>query len=82
MIIKGFVYILEMINGRYYIGSSKNVKRRFDEHNRGLVKSTKNNRPLKLLFVKEFETYDLALKKELSLKKQKDRKAVERFMAL
>jgi len=32
--------------------------------------------------VKEFETYDLALKKELSLKKQKDRKAVERFMAL
>ncbi len=82
MIIKWFVYILEMINWRYYIWSSKNVKRRFDEHNRWLVKSTKNNRPLKLLFVKEFETYDLALKKELSLKKQKDRKAVERFMAL
>ncbi|HRX63884.1 MAG TPA: GIY-YIG nuclease family protein [Candidatus Absconditabacterales bacterium] len=71
-----------MKNGKYYIGSSQNVERRFEEHNRGLVKSTKNNRPLKLLFVKEFKDYNSALKQELSLKKQKDRKAVERFMAL
>jgi len=34
------------------------------------------------LFVKEFKDYNSALKQELSLKKQKDRKAVERFMAL
>ncbi len=82
MITKWFVYILEMRNWRYYIWSTKNVERRFDEHVRWIVTSTRNNRPLKLLFVKEFEGYSLALNKELSLKKQKNRKAVERFMAL
>ncbi len=80
--IKWFVYILEMKNWRYYIWSTNNIERRLAEHNRWIVKSTKNNRPLKLLFKKEFEDYSSALKKELSLKKQKDRKAVERFMAL
>ncbi len=77
----GFVYILEMKNWRYYIGSSSNVNRRFDEHCRWLVKSTKHNRPLKLLFIKKYDSIQLALQQELYLKKQKSRQVIQKFMA-
>jgi len=78
---KWYVYILKMRNWRYYIWSSIDVDRRFDEHCRWLCKSTRNNRPLLLLYKKEFENYNLALKTELYLKKQKSKKTVDNFIA-
>lgn len=40
------VYILEsQKNYRYYIGSTDNISRRFDDHNFGKVASTRNLRP-------------------------------------
>ena len=77
---KWYVYILEMDNGKYYIWSTKNVDRRFGEHNRWLCKSTRYNRPLKLLFSKEYENYQSALKMEQTLKKWKSREKVDEFM--
>jgi putative endonuclease len=79
---KWYVYILEMNNWKYYIWSTKNVERRFDEHCRWLTKSTRNNRPLKLLFCKEYDNYQTALEMELYLKRQKSRKVVEDFMGI
>jgi len=47
-----YVYILKSIKyGRYYIGLTKNVVRRFIEHNSGWVKKTKFYRPFKLVHV-------------------------------
>ena len=77
---KWYVYILEMDNWKYYVWSTKDVNRRFDEHCRWLTKSTKNNRPLKLLYCREFEDYRDAIKMEYYLKKQKSRKIIEKFM--
>jgi putative endonuclease len=38
-----FVYVLRsQITGRLYIGSTSDVKRRLDEHNAGLNRSTKH----------------------------------------
>lgn len=79
---KGYVYILEMRNGKYYIWSTMNVERRFAEHSRGHVESTKNNRPLRLLYYKEFDTDLAAKRKEMRLKKQKSKKMIQQFMAL
>ena len=79
---KWYVYILEMNNWKYYIWSTKDVKRRFDEHCRWLTKSTRNNRPLKLLFYKEYDNYQTAFEMELYLKRQKSRKIVEDFMGI
>ncbi len=46
---KAGVYILKSLkNGYYYIGSSDNIERRFSQHNKGLVKATKNISPLEL----------------------------------
>lgn len=77
---KWYVYVLWMRNWRYYIWSTKDVNRRFTEHCRWLTLSTRNNRPLKLLYYREFESYRDAIKMEYYLKKQKSRKIVEKFM--
>jgi len=60
-----FVYILmsERDNG-WYIGSTVDIIERLKNHNYGRVKSTKNRRPLKLIYSEQFPNKILALKAE------------------
>ena len=56
-----YVYILFSLNDkRLYIGFTKDLKKRFLKHKYGEVKSTKNRRPLKLIYyeayLKEIDT--------------------------
>ncbi len=44
-----YVYVLLLTNGDLYKGSTSDLKKRFIEHNKGKVASTKNFRPLKLI---------------------------------
>ena len=43
-------------DNKLYIGSTENFKRRFDEHCLGLVKSTRNRRPLEVVYKEEWQT--------------------------
>ena len=46
-----FTYVLENEkDGRLYIGTTTNLKKRLGLHKQGNVKSTKNRRPLKLVY--------------------------------
>ena len=46
-----FVYVLlSEIDNKFYTGYTKNVELRFEQHQKGLVYSTKNRRPLKLIY--------------------------------
>ena len=46
-----YAYILESIKtGELYIGSTKDIKRRLEEHNNGLNFSTKPYRPWKCIY--------------------------------
>ncbi len=54
---------------KYYIGSSSNLKKRFDSHCQGKIKSTKNRRPLKLVYYESYANKKLATTRELNLKK-------------
>ena len=46
-----YVYILlSGKDGKFYTGYTKNLKLRFEQHNKGLVESTKNRIPLKLIY--------------------------------
>jgi putative endonuclease len=67
-----FVYVLlsEKDNKRY-IGYTNNLERRLSEHNSGLVKSTKNRRPLKLIYFEEFAIKSDALSREKKIKAKK-----------
>lgn len=46
-----YVYVLKSDkDNKNYTGYAKNLKLRFEQHNNGLVESTKNRRPLKLIY--------------------------------
>ena len=51
-----YLYILLLKNDKLYTGTSENLKRRFSEHVKGKVESTKNSRPVKLI---HYEAYIL-----------------------
>ncbi|MDO8482220.1 MAG: GIY-YIG nuclease family protein [bacterium] len=77
-----FVYILQSEkNGRYYIGSTDNLARRLEEHQRGKTLSLKNLVPVRLVFSKEYATMSDARGIEAKLKRFKSRKIIERIIA-
>ena len=46
-----YIYILlSEVDGNYYTGYTNNLKKRVSLHNEGKVKSTKNRRPLKIVY--------------------------------
>ena len=77
---KGYIYILICRNNRYYVGSSNNLKRRIEQHNRGKVKSTKNLRPVKLAFYQIYPSVKIARKVESWVKKQKSKNIIEQII--
>lgn len=76
-----YVYILLLVNWSYYIWSTDNLERRLQQHELWQVISTKNNRPLKLLFSKSYDTLKTARKIEYKIKSTKKRIYVEKFIA-
>ena len=46
-----YTYVLRSeIDNNFYTGYTKDLKLRFEEHEKGRVESTKNRRPLKLVY--------------------------------
>ena len=46
-----YVYVLlSLKGGKFYTGYTKNLKLRFGQHQKGLVESTRNRRPFKLIY--------------------------------
>jgi putative endonuclease len=61
-----YVYILQSLkNNKTYVGYTYEINQRLYKHNKGFVRSTKNERPLKLLISEEYETKAEAKKREL-----------------
>lgn len=66
---KFFVYILRsQKDGKRYIGMTGYLKLRIAEHEKGLVQSTRNRRPLHLIYQEECVTKKEAEKRELFFK--------------
>jgi putative endonuclease len=77
----GYVYILKSISKlKYYIGSCVNIEKRFNQHNSGLVLSTKGMRPLSLEFYHQYPTIKEARRIEYRLKKLKSRIIIEQII--
>jgi putative endonuclease len=46
-----YVYVLKSLkDGKFYTGYSQNLKLRFEQHSNGEVSSTKDRRPLELIY--------------------------------
>lgn len=56
---KGYVYILKCADGSYYTGSTNDIEARFYQHQQGEgANYTKKRRPVKLVFLEEFDRID------------------------
>jgi len=64
-----YTYILKSLkDNKLYTGYTKNMKVRFDQHNKGLVDSTKDRRPLILIYFEACLSREDALHREKYLK--------------
>jgi putative endonuclease len=70
-----FAYVIYSVDfDRYYVGISLDVEYRLTEHNKGKTKSTKVFRPWKIIHIEEYESRQLARKREVYLKSAAGRK--------
>jgi putative endonuclease len=79
--VRGFVYILysQKLN-KYYIGSTTDIERRVEEHNRGKEKFTSTGLPWKLVYNEEYDNLTLARQRERFIKKMKSRIFIENMI--
>ncbi len=65
-----YVYIIQSVkySKRFYIGFSKNIKERIDEHNSGKSTHTNKFKPWKLVYYSAFNSKKKALSFEKYLK--------------
>ena len=62
------VYILRCMNDSLYTGITKDVKRRFSEHQRKGARYTSYNPPVKVVYKEALRTRSQALKREAEIK--------------
>ena len=76
-----FVYILQsQKDGRYYIGSTRDVEARLIFHNKVLQRSTKSRIPLVLVYSETFTNKLDALKREKQMKAYKGGNAFKKLL--
>ncbi len=77
-----YTYILENQLGILYIGQTGNPDIRFNWHNTGKSKFTKNKGPWEVIFTKEFQTRIEAIKFEKYLKSLKNPRYIKDHIIL
>ena len=68
------VYAIQNAAGRIYIGQTRNLSQRLNAHNAGLVRSTKNDRPWKLIAIEECANQSAARWTEFQVKRSLGRR--------
>jgi len=67
---KFYVYILKCKSGTYYTGYTNNLENRIKEHNDGKgAKYTRDRRPVKLVWSREYKYFKKAFLEEKRIKK-------------
>lgn len=66
-----YFYILKSASDKkLYAGFSENLQKRFKEHNKGVVNSTKNRRPLALIYYEAYKSEEDAKNRERQIKRR------------
>ncbi len=77
-----WVYVLELSDGRYYIGQTNDISKRLYRHNSGQSKYTSKFLPATLLYQEEYVTRSEAVRREKYLKSLKSRQALREIIKL
>ena len=76
-----YTYMLKCSDGTLYTGWTNDLEKRVEAHNSGKgAKYTKARRPVELAYYEEFETKELAMKREYAIK-QLGRKEKQKLIA-
>jgi putative endonuclease len=60
-----WVYILKCVDNTYYTGSTKNLERRIEEHQKGIgANYTQKRLPVTLIYFEEYKWIDDAFRRE------------------
>lgn len=79
---KYYVYIILTVTNKLYCGYTDNVEKRYKLHCEGKgAKFTKANKPLKLVYVKEFQSKIEAQKEEYRIKQLKREQKEQLFLS-
>ena len=64
-----YTYVLQSkMDEKFYVGFTEDLKLRFEQHNKGYVESTKNRRPLELIYYEACSNREDAIRREKYLK--------------
>ena len=64
-----YTYVLQSVKDKeFYTGMTKDLKLRFEQHNKGVVESTKNRRPFAIVYYEACKSKIDARKREKYLK--------------
>ncbi len=76
-----YVYVLlSLKDNKKYVGSTADIKKRFLQHQNGLVPSTKSRKPFRLLYYESFSSKKDALREEIFLKSGKGRERLDNLL--
>lgn len=78
---KGFVYILKDDKGKFYIGSTIDIKRRMRQHKYRHTHTTVRMQKPKLVLLQEYNSLDIARKVERRIKNLKRKDYIEKMIA-
>lgn len=74
-----YVYIIESLkDGELYIGYTKDLKKRFEEHNHGLSSATRRYLPWKVIYYEACLNKDDAIRRERYLKTSQGGRLIKR----
>lgn len=73
------LYILKLMTGSYYVGSTGNLESRLKAHMSGKVFYTKSRLPAELVYTEKYLTRSEAQTREYQIKSWKKRKAIEKL---
>ena len=77
-----FVYILQSeTTQHYYVGQTQDLKARLGYHNGNYSVALKNRGPWKLVYCEEYASRGQAVRRERQIKRQKDRRFIERLLS-
>jgi len=64
----GYTYILKCADGTYYVGSTKNLSCRLEQHQAGMgANYTRKRRPVELVYYEQYARIDVAFYREKQL---------------
>jgi len=65
-----YTYVLQSLeDNQFYTGFTENLKLRFERHSKGRIESTRQRRPLKLIYYEACVDIEDAIRREKYLKK-------------